>query len=133
MAADERTIYSIGEEALRNVIQQSGGGGAGGGDMTDRVTRLETHFEYVRRDLDSIKVGVDELRSGFKNLPTKGDLTVWRWQWTAVSVAAVAVIIGGIIGGLDWIKPDPLPLAPIVIQTVPLAPDTSTAFPLLPE
>jgi len=31
---------------------------------------------------------------------------LWEWkiQWTIISLAAVAIIVGGIIGGLDWIK-----------------------------
>jgi hypothetical protein len=78
---------------------------------SDRITRLETHFEYVRRDLDDLKAGqanitqqLATLINSQKDLPTKGDLWAWKVQWLAIGVTLLALIIGGIIGGLDWIK-----------------------------
>ena len=98
----------------------SGGGGGGTYDpMNERVTKLETHMEYVRRDLDSIGGKLDVLLDRTNNLPTKGDLTTFRWQWIATAVAAIALIVGGIIGGLGWIKPDAEPAKPTVIQLSP--------------
>lgn len=102
-------------------LQSSGGGGTSDG-MDERVTRLETHFEYVRRDLDEIKADLKGTLARLNEMPTKADLWQWKWQWTALALAAVAIVIGGIIGGLSWIQPAPAPAgtaptpAPIVIQ-----------------
>ena len=97
MADDETRIFAIGEDALRNVIQRSGGAGSDGGDMNERVTRLETHFGYIRRDLDNIK---DKL-SALPTLATKRDLLTWA----GIYLAIVAILLGGIIGGLSLLKP----------------------------
>lgn len=86
----------------------------------DRVTRLEVHFEYIRRDLDDLKSGQTKVLEGISGidrslsrLPTKTDLDTWRLQWIAICVGAIALIVGGIIGGLSWIKPD---AAPIILR-----------------
>lgn len=93
----------------------SGGGGMGD---SDRITRLETHFEYIKRDLSDLKSGqqgigqaLASISTRLDSLPTKTDLSSWRTQWIAICVGAIALIVGGIIGGLSWIKPD----APSVI------------------
>jgi len=90
--------------------------------MEQRVTKLETHMEYVQRDLAAIGTKLDTLLERTQNLPTKADLTTFRWQWVATAVAAIALIVGGIIGGLGWIKPDASPASPIVVQVPPQAP-----------
>ncbi|WP_284945760.1 hypothetical protein [Acidisoma cladoniae] len=79
---------------------------------SDRVTRLETHFEYVKVDLTDLKVGQKDLADKMnailftlQELPTKNDLWSWKIQWLAIGLGAMALIVGGIIGGLDWIKP----------------------------
>jgi hypothetical protein len=84
--------------------------------MEQRVTRLETHMEYVRRDLELISGKLDTVLDRTNDLPTRSDLTTFRWQWVATAVAAIALIVGGIIGGLGWIKPDSAPAAPVVYQ-----------------
>jgi hypothetical protein len=76
-------------------------------------------MEYVRRDLA-------EIRDSLKLLPqlaTKKDLDTWRWQWIATGVAIVALVVGGITGGLALInKAGEAPVTaasppqPIVIQ-----------------
>lgn len=86
--------------------------------MESRVTRLETHMEYVRRDLDGISGKLDKLIERTAELPTKADLWAWKWQWSAIGLAIVAIVIGGIIGGLAWIQPNPSAPTPIVV-TVP--------------
>jgi hypothetical protein len=86
--------------------------------MAAHVTRLETHMEYVREDLAQIKDGqrdmtrtlaetskaLGDLFSKVEKLPTKDDLWSWKVQWLAIALGTVAFIVGGIIGGLDWIK-----------------------------
>lgn len=94
-------------------------GGGGGGTyipMESRVSRLETHMEYVRRDLDSIEGKLDKLIEQTQHSPTKADLWAWKWQWTALAFAVVAIVIGGIIGGLAYIQPAPSAPAPIVVS-----------------
>ena len=112
MADDGNKIFAIGEEGLRNVIQRSGGG-EGGGDVNERVTRLETHFAYIRRDLDSIN---DKLKS-LPNLATKNDLRAWAGIYLLIAFS----IIAGVIGGLGWLKPEREPLPPISVTTPPPA------------
>lgn len=63
--------------------------------MEQRVTRLETHMEYVRRDLDELKAGQAKILDIVGSLATKRDLDAWRWQWVATGAAIIAIILGG--------------------------------------
>lgn len=40
----------------------------GGGEMEARVARLETHVEYIRRDLDDMKADVKEIHSDLTSI-----------------------------------------------------------------
>jgi hypothetical protein len=107
-------------------------GGDGGGtssSMESRVTRLETHFEYVRRDLDDIRDSQGKILDIVGNLATKADLWAWKWQWTALAFAMVAIVIGGIIGGLSWIQPEPAPPTPVQVTITSPAPAIVPAKP----
>lgn len=95
---------------------QTGGGGGTYGPMEGRVTKLETHMEYMQRDMSEIKGDLKTLVQSVQELPTKKDLWAWKWQWTALAFAMIAIVIGGIIGGLAWIQPEPSAPVPIVIQ-----------------
>src|SRR3546814_7058822 len=68
--------------------------------MESRVSSLETHMEYVRRDLDELRVGQATIIDRLNHIPTKADLDTWRWQWLATGLAIVALTVGGITGGL---------------------------------
>ena len=99
-------------DATPDRLEVTGGGGTGGSNVNDRVTRLETHFEYVRRDLDEIKADqkqanaiLEEIRSRVTNLPSKNDLWNWKLQWLAFGGGLIALIVGGIIGGLALLLP----------------------------
>lgn len=107
-----------------------GGGGDGTYDsMETRVAVLETHMAYVRADLSEIKstqkdtdrairdlsnvaakipgqINESELKisNQLKDLPTKSDLKNYNLQMIAIGIAVLILVIGGIIGGLDWIK-----------------------------
>ncbi len=94
-----------------------GGGGGGTSDTMDaRVTRLEVRMEHVDRTLASIDSKLDKANDRLMQLPTKTELSSWKLQWTALALAVVAVVIGGIIGGLAWIQPSPSAPAPTIIQ-----------------
>lgn len=81
----------------------SGGGGGTSGPMEERVTRLETHMEYVQRDLASIDGKLDQVNDRLMQLATKSELRTWQWQWIATGVAIIALTVGGITGGLALI------------------------------
>ena len=100
-----------------------------------RVSALETHMEYVRRDLGDIKVDLAETKADLRKvigrldeLPTKRELDVDRLQWTAIGIGAIALIVTGIIGGLGWLetraaKYAPAPPAPqLIIIQLPATP-----------
>ena len=106
-----------------SVLAEPQGGGDDGG-AGERLVRLEIHFQYIRTDLDEIKAALKVLPS----MPTRADLWSWKIQWTAICVASIAIIVGGIIGGLAWIKPDQ---TPPVIQVISAPAAPSSAQPAL--
>mgnify|MGYP000281504653 CR=1 FL=1 len=96
-------------EALR----EDGGGGTFD-RMDQRVTRLETHFEYVRKDLDEIKADQKTIISALSTLPTKRDLAGYWVASITVGLAILAITVGGIIGGLAWLD---RPVPPAAVST----------------
>jgi len=111
--AVEPVVHHDGDQTLNN-----GGGGGTSGSMDGRVSRLEAHMEHVREDMVEIKTALGSIAEKLNQLPTKGDLWAWKWQWTAIGFATMAIVIGGIIGGLAWIQPSqdsPSAPQPIVI------------------
>lgn len=97
-------------------LLRAGGGGGTLPPMEGRVSKLEAQVEYLDRTLSSIDGKLDKVNDRLMQMPTKADLSSWKLQWTALALAAVAIIIGGIVGGLAWIQPQPTPPAPTVIQ-----------------
>ncbi len=95
----EKMDYRRLADDRRSGVLSNGEGGGTSDGMEERVARLETHFEYVRKDLDEIKTSLKKLDS----LPTKQDLDSWRWQWLATGIAILALTVGGITGGLALI------------------------------
>ena len=96
------------------------------------MTRLETHFEYIRADLDEIKaeqrwlgqkleahqrsVGeklealtsiLGDIRIELAKRPTTGQFWGMIGAVAAISLATIAIIITGIIGGLGWLQAAP--------------------------
>src|SRR3546814_10195001 len=76
-------------------VSFGGSGGGASGGMESRVSSLETHMEYVRRDLDELRVGQATIIDRLNHIPTKADLDTWRWQWLATGLAIVALTVGG--------------------------------------
>lgn len=38
----------------------------GGNDVEARIAKLESHFEYIRRDLDDVKIDVREIKKDIR-------------------------------------------------------------------
>lgn len=68
--------------------------------MEERITRLETHMEYVRRDFAEIKDSLKVLPT----LATKRDLAGSIFAGLGLGFAIMAIVIGGVIGGLGWLQ-----------------------------
>lgn len=119
---NEERIHSLKEHA-RFILKHDDGDGHGP-SMNDRVTRLETQFEYVRRDLDDIKADLKTAVASLSVLPTKQDLMNNLLVATGIGLAVLAIVVGGIIGGLAWVAPDdkapqmvaPAPPPAVIVQ-----------------
>ena len=108
--SDENIIPLRGSEEQSKIIDDlrkrveggsSGDGGGGGGNSNvERLSRLETHLDHLRRDLTEIRSSLDVLPS----LATRRDLETWRGQWLAIGIGIVALVVGGIVGGLALIN-----------------------------
>lgn len=111
--AQRRNIHTHGEwldeiakaAAAQAQVLNSGGPGDRYGGMEERVAKLETHFEYVRRDLDEIRADqkvvlakLDEVAVGQVQgrAHTAGKVTV-----ITTGIAVVAVILGVLAYGGD--------------------------------
>ena len=113
--------HDIGTPLARQRAENQRGDGPGGPQepFEGRVTRLEAHMDYRRRDIADLKSGQAKLLDVIPNLATKADLGAWKWQWTALAFAVIAIVIGGIIGGLGWIKPSPPAGPPPIVIRLP--------------
>jgi hypothetical protein len=106
------------------------GGGGTLDAMESRVSALETHMVYVRKDLDEIKESLKVLPT----LATKADITYWKIQWTALLVAVFAILVSSIIGGLGWLETRETRISPPLIASaapavvyVPMPPPAAPA------
>jgi hypothetical protein len=113
MTIDRRFLERLGRtsDEIDGMIEQalhlkSGGGGGTSWGMEERVTRLETHMEYVRRDLDEIRGTLGRVEGTLAELPKKRGLEAWRWQWVGVAIAVIALtttVITGSLGLITWL------------------------------
>ena len=84
--------------------------------MERRLTRLEAHFEYIRDDLDEIKAEqrsfsskldamtlvLNDVRVELTKRPTTAQFWGMIGAVAAISLATIAIIITGLVGGLAW-------------------------------
>jgi hypothetical protein len=120
-----------GDAPLGQIGRGGGGNPPGGGEdgrnlLEARVTALETHHTYLRRDLDNLNKALEVL----PQLATKGDLETWRGQWLLTGIGIVALVVGGVVGGLALINktvdhPVISPPPPPVIMQLPVIPSAT--------
>lgn len=90
--------------------------GDGGNGLSERVTRLETHFEYIRRDLDEIKTDLKDISKRVNDLPTKAYIMSWTGIWLAAALAMIMIFVG-VLTFLQGV-PKPSPTLPQKSQIV---------------
>lgn len=95
-----REPHDIGTELARRRAGWGQGGDGGGDGLGFRVAKLEVHIGHIQTDLTEIK----GLLGGIHQLPTKRDLTTNLAVFVTIGLAVVAIVIGGIIGGLEFIQ-----------------------------
>lgn len=107
---DRRNVYSTDEwmEQIGDVVHHRLKGGDDGTiipGMDQRVTRLETHFEYVRRDLDSLKTGQDailaQLGAVAADVASTKHSAAGKVTVISTGIAVVAVVLAVIAFGGD--------------------------------
>ncbi|MCM8734613.1 hypothetical protein M5E06_10445 [Azospirillum sp. A1-3] len=118
----------IAENGAKDALAKHGGGPHDPG-MDERVIRLEEWAKHsdqrmgrMEGALERIESRLDRIDLRLAELPTKRDLTNNTFAGLGIGLALMALIIGGIIGGLSYIKPDspaPTPPPPVTITAPP--------------
>lgn len=72
--------------------------------MNTRITRLEEWSRLSEDRFGRIEDKLDRVLERLGTMPTRADLTTWTLTGVAIAFAVVALIVGGVVGGLDWIK-----------------------------
>lgn len=78
---------------------------AGSSILHARLDANNSRLDANNARLDSINEKMEVVLRKLETLPTKADLWEWRVHWTAICVAAIAIIVGGIVGGLSALLP----------------------------
>lgn len=98
----------------------TGGGGPHDPGMTDaRLDRLERDVNTLHQDMRDIRSVLGQIQVTLGTLPTRRDLTTNTWSGLGIGLAIMGLVVGGIIGGLSWIKPDAAPPPTPVTITAP--------------
>lgn len=91
-------------DRIEKALKRDGGGGISDG-MEQRVTKLETHMEYVRRDLDEIradqKIALNKLDGLATSLTHARAHTAGKVTVITTGIAVVAVLLGVLAYGGD--------------------------------
>lgn len=61
--------------------RNGGGNPPGGNDMEARVAKLETHVEYIRRDLDEVRIDVKAIKSRLAYIAGAGFVVLGIFAW----------------------------------------------------
>jgi hypothetical protein len=72
--------------------------------ITYRIEQAEKPAQKADARMGRIEDGINELKLTLVKLPTKGDLLDYTIASLAVGLTISALVVGGIIGGLDWVK-----------------------------
>ena len=75
-----------------------------GGLATYRLEQAEKRAEAADARMARIEGGINDIKVTLAGLPTKDSLRNYLLASLAVGLAIMGIVIGGIIGGLDWIK-----------------------------
>ena len=70
-------------------------------DLPPRVSRIETHIEYIRLDIAELKAGQKELRTELKS-EVAGLRTDFRWLWGTI-LAGFGSLLGVMVKGFHLI------------------------------
>lgn len=84
-------------------LKGSGGGGTFDG-MEGRLSALETNVSNLKGDVGRIERKLDRVGSDVSKLATKGDFFGYLAATFTIALAVVAIVVGGIIGGLGWLE-----------------------------
>lgn len=98
--------------------------------LKQRADQTDKRLESMDGKLDGLVKSIGDLSVAVAKLPTKETLASWTQQMAIGALAVAALIVGGIIGGLAWVKPDAPPSAPTVINVQP-APVTVMSPPVV--
>jgi hypothetical protein len=85
------------------------GTGGGNGDPPDgadvRIAILETQVAHIQSALGDIRTDLRDVLGKLGHLPTKQDLSTNISTIVVIGLAVIAIVIGGIIGGLALLQP----------------------------
>lgn len=69
-----------------------------------RLDQAEKRAEKADERMGRIEDKIDDLKLILVKVPTKGDLLTYTLASAAIGLTILALVVGGIIGGLDWVK-----------------------------
>jgi hypothetical protein len=86
---------------------------------------MEARFARLEDDVREVKADLKLLLAKVSALPTRANLNSYMLAGLTLGFATMAIVIGGIIGGLSWIRPEPPAVVsapqPIIITLPPAA------------
>lgn len=121
-------ITKLLDDRIQDALAKRGGGPHDPG-MDERIIKLEEWAKHsdqrmgrMEGKLDRIGDVLGRVETSIAGMATKRDLATYTFAGLGLGLALMALIIGGIIGGLSYIKPDsptPVPPPPVTITAPP--------------